>query len=538
MGVEFRQRTLGEYAQILWNSKWLILLPTLAITIAVAWVVYRLPNLYESTTLVVVKPPTIPQSVVPSLSDVDITLRLNTITQVVMSRTTLQPLIERYRLYQAERARGESPESLVEQMRRDIHVEVDHSRNDIANAFRISYRGPDPKAVQQVTAELAGQYTRAQTNDVSNTASQTKEFFRQQMEEAKQRLDELDNQRLNYMKRNVGNLPSESAALIGQLSSLREKQRDLITDIGRMRDQRTTLTTQLGEVQKLSEQDRMDIVENITDPKSTPAYAELVKRKSELEAQYQSMLTTLKPKNPDVLQKKAEIDSVKREMDSMIAENKAKVEEKRKRFESRSDPRLISLNSNLKLLDGEIARQQKTLDQSDGQVADLERRLNSVPGAEVDLDKLNRDYQTQKTLYDSLSQNEQRANIASDVATNQQGETIQVIDPASLPDRPVAPKRERLVGLGLALGLMVGLLLAAIKTIPRLLTIQTSRDAEHYTGLPVLAAVPQLFTPREKTRLRMRRTAIALASVIVTLVSIPALIVLFKLTRVFERFVA
>lgn len=536
MNSEFRQRTPGEYVRIIWNNKWLILLPTLAISIAVAYVVYRLPNVYESTTLVVVKPPTIPNSVVPSLTDVDISLRLNTITQVVMSRTTLQPLIERFDLYTTERSRGESMEALLEQMRRDVVVEVDRSRNDITNAFRITYRGRDPKTTQRVAAELAQQYTNAQTKDVTTTSSTTKAFFQQQADEAKAKLEAIDQQRLEYMQSRVGTLPTEAGALIGQLTGLRENQKTLMTEIGRMRDQRNALSSQLSELEKQSKEDKVDIIDQMTDPKATPAYAALVSRKSQLEAEYQSMLTTLKPKNPDVLQKKAEIDSVQREMTSMIDEQKIKVEEKRQKLENRSDPRISNLKTNLQLIENEIARQQKSLDSSEGQISALEQRLNSVPGTEVGLEKLNRDYQTQKTIYDSLLENKQKADLASNVATNQQGEQIQVIDPASFPDRPVAPKRERLFGLGILLGLGVGILLAAAREIPRLLTIQSTKDAEHYTGLPVLAAVPQMMTSRERMRLRVRQTALAAAGLVVTLLSIPALILLLKATHIFERF--
>ena len=56
MSVEFRQRKPSEYLKIAWRRKWLIILPAIAVTTAVAWVVYRLPNIYESSTLVVVRP--------------------------------------------------------------------------------------------------------------------------------------------------------------------------------------------------------------------------------------------------------------------------------------------------------------------------------------------------------------------------------------------------------------------------------------------------------------------------------------------------
>ena len=73
MSVDFRQRKPGEYIKILRRRKWLIILPVIAITTAVAWVVYQLPNIYESTTLIVVKPSNLPTGMVPQLSEDSIT---------------------------------------------------------------------------------------------------------------------------------------------------------------------------------------------------------------------------------------------------------------------------------------------------------------------------------------------------------------------------------------------------------------------------------------------------------------------------------
>src|SRR5947208_9895270 len=117
MSVDFRQRTPGELARMIWRRKWLIVLPTVAFAVAVAWVVWRLPDVYESTTLLTVRPASISTSVVPQLSDSDLTIRINNITQEVTSRSTLEPMIVRYDLYAAERARGASMDELVERMR-------------------------------------------------------------------------------------------------------------------------------------------------------------------------------------------------------------------------------------------------------------------------------------------------------------------------------------------------------------------------------------------------------------------------------------
>src|SRR2546423_15015620 len=125
MRVNFRQRTQGELVQMVWRRKWMILLPTLAVTVAVGYVVWKLPNVYESTTLLTVRPASITTQVIPQLSDSDLTIRINNITQEVTSRSTLEPLIERYNLYAVERGRGAAMDELVERMRtKDIKINL------------------------------------------------------------------------------------------------------------------------------------------------------------------------------------------------------------------------------------------------------------------------------------------------------------------------------------------------------------------------------------------------------------------------------
>jgi hypothetical protein len=86
----------------------------------------------------------------------------------------------------------------------------------------------------------------------------------------------------------------------------------------------------------------------------------------------------------------------------------------------------------------------------------------------------------------------------------------------------------------LAFGLGVGLLLAGIFEVPRLLTIQSAEDARHYTGLPVLVSVPELLTPQEARSMPRRRRLLLAAGMVVTIVSIPVLALVLKFTHVFE----
>jgi polysaccharide chain length determinant protein (PEP-CTERM system associated) len=538
MSTEFRQRSPGEYAKILWRRKWAILLPTLAISVAVAAVVMRLPNVYQSTTLLTVRPSTLSKGIIPQLPADDLTIRINNIAQEVFSRSSLEPLIITYDLYAQERKRGEPMESLVDVMRkRDIHVELNYSRNDITNGFQISFRGPDANVAQRVASDLASKYVNAQTRVASESALQTQEFMSKQVEAARAALDAVDLKRLEYQRSNMSNLPSASPALMQQLSGLYEQQKSLITEIGRLHDQQTILTTQIGSAEKDALQAIDDVSETLTDPKTTAPWSDLSSRESQFESEIQAMISAgLRPKNPEVIAKKQELAVVQKRKQQMLDEWKDKIAEKKARLEKRENPSIRNARLQLQFLEKEIGRQEKALDDTRTAIAGLTGRLNKVPEAEIGLTELDREYQTKKAAYDALLAGKQGADLGAAVSTSAQGETIQVIDPASHPEQPVAPKRPMLYALGLALGLGVGLLLAVALEIPQLLTIQTVADARHYTSLPVLVSVPELLTPREQRHRKVRRAALAFASVLATVISAPALALLLKLTHVLDRF--
>ncbi|HKR14208.1 MAG TPA: Wzz/FepE/Etk N-terminal domain-containing protein [Pyrinomonadaceae bacterium] len=534
MSVEFRQRTPAEYLKILRRRKWLIILPVIAVTCAVCYVVYRLPDVYQSSTLIVVKPSTLPQSVIPMDTEDAMTRQLSSIAQVLTSRSSLEPLVEKYELYKTERLRGEPMESITQRILNDIKVDINTTRNDITNGFDISFRYRDPRITQAVTSELASKYISVQTQEQVNSAKAALGFIDNQVRQNKDELDAIDGKRLEFMKANLGSLPSSGPSLLGQLTGLREQQTALITEIGRLQDRRSSVSSQLTLMQKRAEDMLGDTVANMTDPKTTPAWAELVKRKADLQGELQRMRTEYRDKHPDVLAKQAQIDSVNKDMDNMVADWKQRIEEQRKKLENRPDLQLNAMKLEVKNIDSEITRQQRVLGDIEKQIGTISDRINSVPGAEVALSALDREYETKKSAYDKLLVEQQKIALNFQAAQEQQAQGIEVVDAANLPARPVAPKRLLLVGMGVVAGFGLGLLLAGIFEIPRLLTIQSSEDARHYTGLPVLISVPELLTPQEaKARPRRRRLLLA-AGVVAMVVSIPLLALALQLTHVFE----
>src|SRR5437588_2104066 len=536
MSVEFRPRKIGEYFDIGRRRKWIILLPTIAVGLAIAYVVYRLPDIYESTTLIVVTTSTLPNTVVPTITEETLTRELTSISQVVTSRSSLQPLMEKYDLYKDERLRGEPMELLIDSMRKQIKVEVNTSNHEITNGFNITYRGRDSKSTQAVAAELAGKYIDEQTKGTVNAGTSAKQFIEEQVRQAKEELDSIDIRRLTYLQQNMNNLPSQSQALVGRLTALHEGQKALIGELGRSRDLGAAYRSQLADITKSYDQEIVLSAENTTDPKTTLAWAELVRRRSEYEGELQNLLTTLREKNPDVVAKRHQIEDIKGQQDLMINDWKTKIEERKQKLIQLSDPRILSLKTQIAMMDSDTERQQKMLDETNKQIAELDARINAIPNAEVGIEAIDREYQTKKLNYDNLLAQQSKVVIGADAAKDQQGGGIQVVDPANLPERPVAPKRAVWTAAGFAIGLALGLLLALGIEVRRLFTIQTVEDAKHYTNLPVLATIPELLTPVEARAIPRRKRFAMAASIAFAIVAIPTLAFVLRLTHVFEKF--
>jgi uncharacterized protein involved in exopolysaccharide biosynthesis len=193
MSVEFRQKTTGEYVQILKNRKWQIILPALAVFLAIAWVVQGLPNYYVSTAFLTIKPPDISEKVAPSLSSADLSQRLESINQTVFSRSSLEPMIEKLNLFEKERASGVAMESLVNQLKLNTKIEPEKwvtKKKTIG--FRLTYRDRSPETAQKVTAELAAKYVLLQQNQSNQGAETTREFIDEQLANARTNLDVLE----------------------------------------------------------------------------------------------------------------------------------------------------------------------------------------------------------------------------------------------------------------------------------------------------------------------------------------------------------
>jgi polysaccharide chain length determinant protein (PEP-CTERM system associated) len=553
MSVEFRQRKAGEIVQMLKRRKWLIVLPIITMTAAIGYVVYKLPSVYESKTLLTVKPPTISDKVVQSLTDEDITQSLQTINKEVLSRNSLEPMIVKYDLFKLERNAGMPMELIVEKMSKNITVEVEKSDDDRkVAAFSIKYRDRTPESARNVTGELAGKYVNAQILQSTQTAEVTREFLENQLSQKKMELDLLEKQRLDIMMQNVETLPESSQGLIAQLEGLRQREdtiakekETLITEKGRLGDSIRALNSQARIIEDFGEKETQAAATQAARVEDTPAYAALIQKRAELTARLEKLKAQYREKHPEVIDTTTQIEKVNEELESLSKNTDKRVKEANQTSARKAQLQKQNLEiekqkaeSQLAQIDQQLQFKDAELQQNAGQISVIESKINQIPNVKVALESINNQYQSAKTSYDDLLKKTNDASLQVDRESNAQGETIRVVDAANLPSSPVAPKRAFLTLFGAGLGLAIGLFLAAVFEMPRLFKIQNIDDAKHYTGLPVLASVPPLLSYDEKVRRSRIHWLKVSAGIVAAIAVIPLIAMILQATRIFERMVS
>src|SRR5262249_54486775 len=96
-----RPHTLSDYLRLAGRHKLTIAVPTARFVIASGIAIWQLPNVYESTTFVIVESPQ--GGAASDRPSIDIGRRLTTIRQQVTTRSGLEELIGKYGLYKKMR---------------------------------------------------------------------------------------------------------------------------------------------------------------------------------------------------------------------------------------------------------------------------------------------------------------------------------------------------------------------------------------------------------------------------------------------------
>jgi polysaccharide biosynthesis transport protein len=486
---------------------------------------FVIPPSYKSSSLILVEQPTMPQNyVVPNITD-DMQARLQSMTEQILSRTRLLVIIQQMHLYGI--APGAAPnDSQLARMRKDIGIDLvrDPQKADIS-AFRISYSARDPHLAQQVSGALTDLFITDTLRDREAASQGTTAFLEQQLQQARESLSEQEAKVQQFQAQHLGALPTQEAGNLQILAGLQSQLQGEQDALNTAKQQRVYLETLLAQQQ--GSQPRSGSTSDQTDSSADTDLATIDKQLDTLRAQLAVLSSTYTDRYPDVQRLKDEIKKTEAMRATIVASMKSGGGSRQPNDGAASgggaDATLGStrqLQGQLKENQLEIANRENSIKSLEGRIGDYQGRLNLEPATEQELEELTRGYDQSKANYDELLKKKDDSAMATSMEQMQQGERFTMLDPPSLPSKPDFPDRLKFCGIGLAVGLFLGLLVAGgFEFLDD--RLYSEKDIKSNLPIPVISEVPEIVSPtdEQETKRRVRLQWATTAFVVVTILA-------------------
>jgi polysaccharide chain length determinant protein (PEP-CTERM system associated) len=429
---------------------------------------------------VLVDQPTVPTEFVKPVVTEDLNHRLASMQEQILSRTRLQPIIEKFGLYANERRRI-NIEDLVERLRTAVIVKpmdsMPGTQNHSLPGFYVDVTFDNPQTAQQICTEITSMFMQQNTREREQQAVSTTSFLSGQLDEAKRKLDDQDQRLATFKRQYLGSLPEEEQTNLNLLTGMNSQLEANVQALSRAQQDKTFNES------LLSQQEAGAAIMSPLNQGNTETPEQQL---NAMEDQLSSLQARYTPEHPDVVKMKNQIEEFKRRM---AAAPKANARDaalpKVESFQ------VQQLRAKLRQDDLNITDLTKRQAQIQDQITQLQGRLQASPVVEQQLKEITRNYQTALDFYNDLLKKREQSAMATDLEHQQESEQFRVLDPPSLPDKPSFPKRSFFAGGGLAAGL--GLALGIMYLIALLdKSMHTERDVEVCLNLPVLTTVPLL----------------------------------------------
>jgi polysaccharide chain length determinant protein (PEP-CTERM system associated) len=434
---------------------------------------------------VLVEQQKVPDSYVKSVVTGDIGQRLGTMQEQILSRTRLQPIIEKFGLFKNDRNKV-AMEDLVDRLRKAISVTpiqslVTTSAGELPG-FTIAYTANDPRLAQQVCAEITSMFIEENLRLREQRAVGTTDFLKNELEQAKQKLDAQDAKLAEFKRKYMGSLPGDEQTDMNMMTGFSSQLEAVTSQLNRAQQDKTyeeSLLAQQVSAWKMSQVQKAEM----------PHEDILKKELAVLQAQLVSMQTRYTPNHPDIMKMKEDIAALKKKIEDSEAappETTAHAAAQPVGIEPLEIEQIRLLIHQAESIIREKTREQARLRE---QLGTYQARLSMSPAVEEQLKELTRDYQTALLFYNDLLAKKSQSEMATNLERRQQGDQFRVMDPPDLPERPSFPNRRLFAGGGLGMGLILGIGITLLLEF-RDKTLRTENDVEQFLGLPTLAMVP------------------------------------------------
>ncbi len=394
---------------------------------------HYLPKTYVSATMIMVVPSQIPLEFARSGAGEDMSLRLRSLRESVMSRDYLIKLIGQVFGPQAS---TENQERLIAQLRGRVQAIV-RSRDDRTGAglFEVRYRDSDPERAANVANLLAGFYVDENVRLRTDRARSTADTLKNLADDVAAQLAEKEKLIADFRAAHPYELPEHLSANLQLLSArqteLEARQQALVS----AQDRLALLRTQRDTAQQLAAATSTPAAGDQVDPR--------LSRLAALERELATQRSRYTDEHPAVKATKRQIADLRQSLRDSPPPGMT------------GDQALSSspLDFQIQEQEREIARLQSELAQIRADVQLYQSRVEATPRVEQQLAQLTKGYDALNQQYQSLRRDYEQARGSFRIEESRKGEQFEVVDKAVPPAFPSEPNKMQLYLMGIALGL-------------------------------------------------------------------------------------
>jgi polysaccharide chain length determinant protein (PEP-CTERM system associated) len=474
-----RALTVQDYLNILRRRWWMIAIPAIIFPIVGYLLTFLVQPQYISQTLVLVEQQKVPESYVKAVVTEDLSGRLASMKEQILSRSRLQPIIERFNLF----ANGKlSMDDRIDLTRKNIGItpiQSEIARTNGLPGFFISFKANDPRTAQLVCGEIQSLFVSENLSDRAASAAGTTEFLKSQLADAKAKLDEQDARLAKFQQTYMGKLPGAESSNINMLTTLNTQLDAATQALARMEQDKSYAESILSMQQAQQVQQAQTTEHGAAAPQTQQLELQ------QLQAQLADLKARYTDDYPDVVSAQRKVNELERKMAQAPATPTAPASSAPKPTDSLS---VQQMRAQLHAMEQGIAQKKRDQAEIQAQLRTYQDRVASSPAVEEEYKSITRDNQTAQAFYDDLLNKLNQSKMATDLERRQQGEQFRVMDEPNLPESPSSPKRSVFVMGGLFIGLALGLSFVAL--LEYLDTaIRSERDIWAFTKLPTLGVI-------------------------------------------------
>jgi polysaccharide chain length determinant protein (PEP-CTERM system associated) len=457
-----------------------------------------LPPAYVSQAVLTIESAQIPDSMVGPTVDIPPEEQLELFQTKLLTRSNMLAIARKVGVFDKQETMN--PDQIVQGMRARTSVSRQAGR-DRANVMTISFEARSPQIAAAVLNEYLTVILQQDAEDRGERASQTQDFFRQEVERLGQALDAMSERILKFKDENADALPDSLDYRRNLQLSVQERVAQADRETATLREQRAQLVATFESTGRIDAGQGRD--------QRSPEQRQL----DELRSQLDQALLVYSPENPTVklLQRRVE------QLEKSIADSIAAAGGDAAGDAAPADPARALLDLQLAQIDSRIAALEAQRQTDQAQLDSLNDSIARTPANQLALQAMERDYDNLQAQYNNAVARQAQASTGERVEVLARGEKISVVEQPSVPSEPSRPNRRKIALAGIAAGLAAGFgLLVLLEMLNG--TARRPADLVARLGLAPIASIPLMRTRRE---ILVRRTS-QTAAVVLVLVAVPA----------------